>query len=209
MMSLSKTIRPVILLTLFALVGVAIISGIETSTRERALANQQAHSAKQLQNLLQQISYDNEPWKESFEINQQQESTKIIASYPVTKEGTRLATVIESENPRGYVGPIRLLTAIDIKGEIIGVRVAAHRETPGLGDKIEATRSGWLNNFNGRSLQEPVNSKWATQKDGGKFDQISGATVTSRAVISAIQDTLEFYAALSEKQPTVQQPDKN
>ncbi len=194
-----KQIKPVILLTLFALVGVVVISFIETNTSERAQANQQAHSAKQLQNVLQQVSYNNEPWKESLEIDQQQESTKIILSYPVTRDGAQVATVIESENARGYVGPIRLLIAIDLDGQIIGVRVAAHRETPGLGDKIEASRSNWMNNFAGHSLSEPAISLWAPKKDGGEFDQISGATVTSRAVIVAIQDTLKFYAAFAEQ----------
>lgn len=198
-MNIAKQIKPVILLTLFGLAGVTVISGIETNTRKQVLANQQAHSAEQLQNVLQQIRYDNKPWQESLQINQQQNSTKILDSYRVKREGAWVATVIESETPSGYVGPIRLLTAIDLQGKIIGVRVTAHRETPGLGDKIEAGRSDWINKFTGQSLSLPLTSRWATKKDGGEFDQISGATVTSRAAINAIQDTLSFYVVVAEE----------
>ncbi|MDG1462842.1 MAG: RnfABCDGE type electron transport complex subunit G [Gammaproteobacteria bacterium] len=198
-MNIAKQIKPVILLTLFGLAGVTVISGIETNTRKQVLANQQAHSAEQLQNVLQQIRYDNKPWQESLQINQQQNSTKILGSYRVKREGAWVATVIESETPSGYVGPIRLLTAIDLQGKIIGVRVTAHRETPGLGDKIEAGRSNWINKFTGQSLSFPLTSRWATKKDGGEFDQISGATVTSRAAINAIQDTLSFYVFVAEE----------
>ena len=123
---------------------------------------------------------------------------KPITIYPVVAANTLVAMVLETNDTQGYVAPIRLLTAIQMNtaGEptIIGVRVSAHRETPGLGDKIEITRSDWLRQFAGRSLNAMATEGWAIRKDGGGFDQISGATVTSRAVVAGVNRTLETLA---------------
>lgn len=109
-----------------------------------------------------------------------------------------LAVVIESEGSQGYVGPIGLLVAISIDPDgndrVIGVRATQHRETPGLGDKIDIQRSNWMTQFDGTSLTMPDSTLWKTQKDGGSFDQLTGATVTSRAVISGVLDTLSAFA---------------
>jgi Na+-translocating ferredoxin:NAD+ oxidoreductase subunit G len=198
-MNFSAQIKSVLLLTLFALASVVIISGIERNTRKAALANQKEYSARQLQQVLKQVSYDNMPWESAKLINKQQGGTKIISIYKVISNDYQIATVIESENARGYVGPIRLLVAIDIAGNIIGTTVVAHRETPGIGDKIEVSRSDWLKNFSMHSLSKPESGRWKSKKDGGDFDHISGATVTSRTAINIIKDTLKFYALLSNE----------
>jgi len=78
----------------------------------------------------------------------------------------------------GYAGPIALILGLDIQGKILGVRVLAHTETPGLGDRIEIQRDDWILSFNGRSLGNPPAERWAVKKDGGDFDQFSGATIT-------------------------------
>jgi electron transport complex protein RnfG len=75
------------------------------------------------------------------------------------------------------------------------VRVLAHAETPGLGDPIEERRSDWIRSFEGRSLGDPLPARWTVRRDGGDFDQFTGATITPRAVVQAVRRALEFHAA--------------
>jgi len=113
---------------------------------------------------------------------------------------------------QGYSGPIHLLLGVDAGGRVLGARVLAHTETPGLGDKIEVDRDDWILAFDGRSLEDPTAERWAVKKDGGIFDQFSGATITPRAVVKAVkagltlfeshQDTLTASAVMVEEVPT-------
>ena len=93
----------------------------------------------------------------------------------------------------GYAGPIRFLVGISMGGSITGVRILEHRETPGLGDRIDVTKSDWVLQFNGHSLQEPEPGQWSIKGDGGAFDQLTGASVTPRAVIKGIKQTLIYF----------------
>jgi electron transport complex protein RnfG len=95
----------------------------------------------------------------------------------------------------GFSGPIRVLVGIEYDGTVTGVRILQHRETPGLGDKIESTRSDWVFQFDGRSLGDPAVMGWAIREDGGEFDQLTGASITPRAVTKAIRDTLLYFDA--------------
>jgi electron transport complex protein RnfG len=94
---------------------------------------------------------------------------------------------------QGYAGAIELILGLNPRGEILGSRVLTHAETPGLGDKIEANRDDWILGFDGRSLGNPAADKWGVQKDGGAFDQFTGATITPRAVVRALKGGLEFF----------------
>lgn len=96
---------------------------------------------------------------------------------------------------QGYAGAIDLLMGIDAGGELLGVRVLAHAETPGLGDKIEVQKSPWILGFNGRSLDNTPDAGWHVKKDGGRFDQFSGATITPRGVVRAVHEGLLFFRA--------------
>ena len=117
-----------------------------------------------------------------------------ITIYRTRKSGTVNGAVFQVSS-RGYAGEIALLIGLDAKGSLLGVRVIKHRETPGLGDKIEAAKSDWINYFEGKSLQSPAPDKWAVKKDGGVIDQLAGATITPRAVVKAVKGGLEFYDA--------------
>jgi electron transport complex protein RnfG len=91
---------------------------------------------------------------------------------------------------------------------VLGVRVTRHTETPGLGDKIEARRAPWILDFNGKSLKAPVPARWGVKKDGGDFDQFAGATITPRAIVTAVRLGLERFAAnraamLGDAPPTI------
>ena len=95
--------------------------------------------------------------------------------------------------PDGYNGPIGLLVGVDRTGTVSGVRVVSHRETPGLGDAIELDRSDWIDGFAGRSLHNPPIARWGVRVDGGQFDQLTGATITPRAVVTAVRNTLVYF----------------
>jgi len=95
----------------------------------------------------------------------------------------------------GYSSDVQIMMAVGVDGRILGVRVLKHAETPGLGDKIEITKSKWILGFNGRSLEDPVEARWAVKKDGGDFDQLTGATITPRAVVKAVKGGLLFFEA--------------
>ncbi|MGI9221180.1 MAG: electron transport complex subunit RsxG [Woeseiaceae bacterium] len=99
----------------------------------------------------------------------------------------------------GFAGPIRILLGIEMSGVVTGIRILKHRETPGLGDKIVASRSDWVHQFAGRSIGDPIVTEWAIRRDGGDFDQITGASVTPRAVIKAMRDTLIYFNANREE----------
>jgi electron transport complex protein RnfG len=95
---------------------------------------------------------------------------------------------------RGYAGPIVCIMGVSRDGQLLGVRVLSHKETPGLGDKIEPARSQWIYEFEGKSLGSPAADKWAVKKDGGVFDQFAGATITPRGVVRAVKGGLELFA---------------
>ena len=94
----------------------------------------------------------------------------------------------------GYSGPVVLVVGLDARGEVLGVRVISHAETPGLGDKIEAAKSDWIEGFMGRSIANTPAERWRVKKDGGDFDQFAGATITPRAVVAGIARGLDFFA---------------
>ena len=107
---------------------------------------------------------------------------------------TPVATIFASVAPHGYNAPIRLLIGVDPAGAVTGVRAAGHRETPGLGDRIEIEKSNWILQFDGRSLATTALETWGVnEQEGGAFDALSGATVTSRAVVTAVRDTLLYF----------------
>jgi electron transport complex protein RnfG len=108
-------------------------------------------------------------------------------------QGLEVSAVAFQVTGQGYAGPIELILGIDPAGQVLGARVLSHTETPGLGDKIEIARDPWIQAFEGRALGDPPAERWAVKKDGGDFDQFSGATITPRAVVRAIKDGLGFF----------------
>ncbi len=107
--------------------------------------------------------------------------------YIAEQDGTPVAAVLEATAPDGYSGAIQLLVGADFNGTILGTRVTEHHETPGLGDKIELRLSDWITGFSGKKIQGDNDSHWAVKKDGGDFDQFTGATITPRAVVNAVK----------------------
>ena len=111
------------------------------------------------------------------------------------RKGGQVRGVIYQVTGKGYAGPIAIVMGVDRDGTTLGVRVTRHSETPGLGDKIDAAKSDWILGFSGKSLAEPQPARWAVKKDGGEFDQFTGATITPRAVVKAVKQGLSFFAS--------------
>ncbi|WLI77241.1 electron transport complex subunit RsxG [Kosakonia sp. H02] len=110
-----------------------------------------------------------------------------------------VAAVLESTAPDGYSGAIQLLVGTDFNGTVLGVRVTEHHETPGLGDKIELRISDWITYFSGKKIDGPADHHFAVKKDGGDFDQFTGATITPRAVVNAVKRTGLYAMTLPEQ----------
>ena len=119
----------------------------------------------------------------------------------LAKQGDNIiAVIIPSTAPDGYSGDIKMIIGINTKdNSIAGVRVLTHKETPGLGDKIDLNKDDWILSFNKKSLSNPSEDKWKVKKDGGEFDQFTGATITPRAVVKRVKETLEYFIENKDK----------
>jgi len=183
-------------LSLAAAVGAAVVllALVHDATRDRVAASERAHRAAAFDRVLGKASYDNDLLADRIEVRDP-ELLGTDASLPVYRArlaGRPVAAVLETVAPDGYSGSIRLLVGVTPDGRLLGVRVLQHQETPGLGDAIEERRSDWIRSFDGRSLGRPPTGRWKVRKDGGDFDQLTGATVTPRAVVTAVRNTLLF-----------------
>ena len=121
-----------------------------------------------------------------------------VVAYLATKEGKVTGVAFETSSS-GYSGAIKVMLGVDLEGKILGARVLSHKETPGLGDKIEVKKGDWILRFTGLSIGNPTLDKWKVKKDGGQFDQFAGATITPRAVVKAIREGLQFFDANKTK----------
>jgi electron transport complex protein RnfG len=128
-----------------------------------------------------------------------------ITVYRATREGKVTGLAYEIFGV-GYSGTMRLMMGIDTEGKILGVRVLAHKETAGLGDKMEVKKSDWILRFDGLSLGNPPAEKWKVKKDGGQFDQFTGATITPRGIVDAIHKGLELFAAHKDQMMDISAP---
>lgn len=183
------------ILLLFAVIGTAMVAATYEGTRERIAANERATLMRKLSQLIAPDVYDNDLLDDSIELPAGELADRPLRVYRARKQGQPVAVVMNAVAPDGYNGSIRLLVGIYHDGRIAGVRVVAHRETPGLGDGIDEEHSDWIYQFNGRTPDNPPPELWAVRKDGGVFDQFTGATITPRAVVRAVHATLLYYRA--------------
>jgi Na+-translocating ferredoxin:NAD+ oxidoreductase subunit G len=116
------------------------------------------------------------------------------------KKNNALSGVVLQLFIQGWGGKIQFIMGVDANGEITGVRVINHKETPGLADKIEVAKSPWITSFNGKSLANTEEKKWAVKKDGGEYDQFAGATITPRAVVKGVHQGMLFYQQWLQQQ---------
>lgn len=174
----------------FALLVCGAVALSSTLTTPLITLRQQEDTQRLLSQVLPNQAYDQLPSKE--------ELTLTLDGTPVhffrARQGGQVTAIALFAAPRGYGGEIHLLLGIDAAGTLTGVRVISHTETPGLGDKIETAKSDWILGFDGLSLQKPDEQGWHVKKDGGQFDSFTGATITPRAVVKGVHDSLQLFA---------------
>ena len=183
-----------LILGFFGVLGALLVSGTEQQTREIIIHNERMALLNQLYKLVPQSEIDNDFLQHPLTLNAPEflgiDDTQ---AYIGTQQGKLSAIVFEATIPNGYAGPILMLVAVDSKGTLKGVRIVSHSETPGLGDKIELERSDWVLGFNGKSLTDPDEAHWKVKKDGGEFDQFTGATITPRAIVNSVRKALLYF----------------
>ena len=179
----------------FAVLGTGLVALTERNTRERIAANERAFTLRSLNEIVPPDQRDNDLFTDIIQVSDPEllGTPEPVTVYRARKDGQPVAAILRVVAPKGYSGPIKLLVGVRNDGTVAGVRVVSHRETPGLGDGIEAQRSDWILGFSGRSLGDPPEAAWTVRRDGGAFDQFTGATITPRAVTRAVRDALIYF----------------
>ncbi|VVN99312.1 RnfABCDGE type electron transport complex subunit G [Pseudomonas fluorescens] len=183
----------VLILVLLAGLGATAAFLAQQIAAPHIAAERRAIENRNLLEILPQGSYDNQPLDQPLPINDVQlGSSTLLGGYLATLSTQPSAVILRSQTV-GYAGPIELLIGIGANGKLLGVKTLKQAETPGLGGNLAVTPNPWLQGFSGKSRNEPADSGWALKKDNGQFDQMVGATITSRSVISAIHNALRYF----------------
>jgi Na+-translocating ferredoxin:NAD+ oxidoreductase subunit G len=195
-LDINRILLTAAMLALFAMLGTGLVALSYTGTRARVDANERATLLKRLDTLLPDGSFDNDVVKDTIQVRDPGllGTKQSITVYRARMQGRPTAAILTPVAPDGYSGEIKLLVGIHYDGTLTGVRVLEHHETPGLGDPIEEDRSDWITRFTGHSLSNPAASGWKVKRDGGDFDQFTGATITPRAVVNAVHKCLLYFA---------------
>lgn len=190
-------------LGLFAVVAAFILGGTYSSTADRIAASELEVEQRALLEVVEHIGDKRIDLEDRIAFEEgdydflnldTDESIQVVRD----SENNAIAFIFPSIAPDGYSGEIKLLVGLDQGGKITGVRVIEHRETPGLGDKVDIKKSDWILGFNNKSITNPADG-WAVVKDGGDFDAFTGATITPRAVVNQIHSTLLYYQERREE----------
>lgn len=182
---------PAILMGAVALLVCSLLMVTNSLTAQPIAERQREDLTRQLNQVLPNSAYDNQPLDQKYQ--------EVVGGQTFTFYRARLqdkvSAIILFTQSAGYSGDIAMLIAIKADGQLSGVRVLSHTETPGLGDKIEQAKSDWILGFSGLSLTNPDTTGWAVKKDGGQFDAFTGATITPRAVVKGVYETLQLFKA--------------
>ncbi|MBK9160898.1 MAG: electron transport complex subunit RsxG [Nitrosomonadales bacterium] len=183
-------------LLFFTAIGTALLALTYNLTHDTIVQSEEKEKLKLISQIVPADAHDNDLMKDTVplapdELLGNEETTM---AYLGRMQGDPSIVVLGVIAPDGYGGKIRLIVSIRSNGQIGGVRVVSHNETPGLGDYIEIARSDWITAFNGTSLDNRREGDWKVRKDGGKFDHMAGATVTPRAIVKAVHKALQYYA---------------
>ena len=195
--SLQIALRGAGVLALFAFLGTALVAFTYEGTKEQITENERLALLKSLSQLVPETLYDNNLLEERITLPADAllGTDEPSYGYLAKSNGIVHTVLLTPTTEAGYSGTINLLIAIRRNGTIVGVRVLQHKETPGLGDLIDIKKSDWILNFNERSLDNLAEAQWNVKKEGGVFDQFTGATITPRAVIHAARDALHYFKA--------------
>ncbi len=182
-------------LAIFAIIATSIVAVTEHVTHDKIIENERQALLSAIHALIPEHEYNNAILNDTKTIaaNEQLGTHTTTTVYRARFDQDDKAVILSSIAPDGYNGNITMLIAIYHSGDIAGVRIINHKETPGLGDKIEDRKSNWIKQFSGLSLTQPTPQFWTVKKDGGQFDQFTGATITPRAVVKAIKNALDYF----------------
>ena len=195
---LRQITRNSVLLAVFAICTTLLITGTYLLTKDRISVEERKAEEKALLQIVPRERHDNSMLDETIAVGPETEGLGLQQEkriYIARQAGEIIAAIIPTTAPDGYTGDIDLIVGVNSDGTIAGVRALRHKETPGLGDKVDLRKSDWVLGFNGRSLENPTIAKWAVKKDKGVFDQFTGATITPRAVVAATLGALQFAEA--------------
>lgn len=196
---LGKSIsRNSILLALFAVVTTLLIAGTFLGTSDLISKQKRLAEEKALLEIVPRERHDNTMLDDTVPVGTAATGLGLREDksiYLARNEGDVIAAIIPAVAPDGYTGDIEMIVGVNRDGSIAGVRVLAHKETPGLGDKVDIKKSDWVKSFDGRSLSNPTLEGWGVKRDKGVFDQFTGATITPRAVVKATLRVLQFAEA--------------
>lgn len=194
---------------LFAAAGAALVGLTFMQTEDDIKYNEKLTLLKKLNNIIPAGSYDNDLLLDTVVIKPDTllATRDETLAYRARKNKQNVAVVFSSIAANGYNGPIHLLVGVNADGTLAGVRVVKHRETPGLGDAVQTTHSNWILGFDDKSLSNPEEKGWKVKRDGGIFDQFTGATITPRAVVKAVHNALLYFDNNQDTLFSVQ-PDK-
>lgn len=186
-----------VILAVFALCTAGILAGTYQLTKGRIVESEKRAQQQALFEVVPAHHHDNDMLADVIPVPpnslQQLGLSQPADIHLALQNGELVAAVIPATAPDGYSGAIRMIVGVNANGTIAGVRILAHNETPGLGDKVDIRKSDWVMSFNGKSLTNPSAQGWSVKKDGGSFDQFTGATITPRAVVSKVHDVLNFF----------------
>jgi len=183
------------LLMLFAILGAVLVGLTFMQAADDIKRNEEITLLNKLNNIIPAEQYDNDLLLDTIQL----QPTALLGTkepslaYRARKNNQNVAVVFSCIAPNGYSGSIYLLVGIYASGNVAGVRVVKHKETPGLGDAVSITHSNWILGFNEKSLGNPNEKGWKVKRDGGEFDQFTGATITPRAVVKAVHDALLYF----------------
>lgn len=182
-----------LILAIFACLSTGVVALTHYLTEDQISQQEKAQLLSVLNQVIPHNLHDN-PLAQSCTLVQASElgTNTPMSAYIATLKGEPSAIAIETIAPDGYNGAIKLIVGIRNDGTIMGTRVLAHQETPGLGDKIDLRVTDWILSFTGKKVTPQNESQWKVRKDGGQFDQFTGATITPRAVVKAVKSTVEF-----------------
>jgi len=182
-------------LGLFAIITAGLIALTQLITEDKIALQIKKARSKALLEIVPLNSFNNDLLEDAFwlqatkELGLEEPSEAFVAS----QNGQATHFILPVIAPEGYSGPIKLIVSIDTSGLVKGVRVIEHKETPGLGDKIDTKKSDWILGFNGKSLNNTSSDAWNVKKDGGEFDQLTGATITPRAIVRSVYQSLLYF----------------
>lgn len=187
------------ILALFAIACTAIVGLVNELTKDKITAQAQQQLLSTLHSIIEPHRYDNDITREcvnfSSATTDEQENSTTQTAYIARQAGKAVAIAMTNTAPDGYNGNIDIIVAVNMDDTVSGVRVLNHKETPGLGDKIELRKSQWITNFKGKDIESETDRRWAVAKDDGMFDQFTGATITPRAVVKSVKETLLYFKA--------------